>query len=93
MELLNYLTWRLKGLHHLRLFLHLPSCHCWEDTFVRRICPRLSIIDVGYFAIGRNPVSSIGNHWGVFSRIFNETKNRPLYFVDKYNDQKVDNKN
>ena len=32
----------------------------------------------------------IGEYLG---RIFNETKNRPLYFIKEYNDQKEENKN
>ena len=43
------------------------------------------LIDLFFFGIIILLIGIIGEYLG---RIFNETKNRPLYFVDEYNDQK-----
>ena len=46
------------------------------------------LIDLFFFGIIILLIGIIGEYLG---RIFNETKNRPLYFVDEYNDEKETN--
>lgn len=62
--------------------------HCIKQNVQMQIYQALVLMNLFFFGTIILLIGIIGEYLG---RIFNETKNRPLYFVDEYNDEKEQN--